>query len=542
MAFSATTTWEVRTTGNANNGGGFAASPYLAAPSAPSLAMGGNGTVAVDVYYCVICYNNGLGNGKCSGETSLDVNSTSTDTIVVTSPAASNGAANYRVFIGTVSGGPYFLQGTTTAVGTNVTLSSTPATSGAQPFHTDRSQADAAYDSGTDLACADGDLEAPVISSATHNFLPEDVGNFISITAGTGYTVGRYQIVSVDGSNNATLDKACGTDGAKTDGTWYLGGAVASPSTLAAIVVAGNTAYIKNGTYTETLTIAVAGSLINPIYWIGYNSSRTDKPMDSNRPTISGSTYCISIPNAKHSNCFMYMQLTGSSTAAVNIAYDQSVAMFYGVKIYSNTGKGVSMNNQASFFYCEISGNTDIGIHCNQYFTATIVNCYIHDNTDYGISSRDGSNSSIGCAIIRTVVESNSKTGLEMGGADGAGINAQNCVFHNNTGASSDGINCLSDNGSGRLCCAANIYNCIFTNNGRFGLNANYDSALLVKDYNCFNGNSTAARGPGISVGANDVTADPLFTDAANGDFTLQAGSPCLNVGSPQTPMAGATI
>src|SRR5438105_2455552 len=70
---------------------------------------------------------------------------------------------------------------------------------------TDFSQQDAAQASGADLA-VDATTNTK-ITSATHNFVAADVGNLIQISAGTGYTTGFYEIVSV-ASNAATLDRS----------------------------------------------------------------------------------------------------------------------------------------------------------------------------------------------------------------------------------------------------------------------------------------------------------------------------------------------
>ena len=60
---------------------------------------------------------------------------------------------------------------------------------------TDFSQQDAAQDSGTDLASADGDASPCVVTSATHNFVDADEGNIINIfEIGTGFTHDRYEI------------------------------------------------------------------------------------------------------------------------------------------------------------------------------------------------------------------------------------------------------------------------------------------------------------------------------------------------------------
>lgn len=72
--------------------------------------------------------------------------------------------------------------------------------------------------SGTDLVI-DGTLNTKV-TSATHNFTSIDVGLVLSVSAGTGFTVGSYTISSV-AANAATLSSAVGTV-SSTGGTWAL--------------------------------------------------------------------------------------------------------------------------------------------------------------------------------------------------------------------------------------------------------------------------------------------------------------------------------
>lgn len=75
--------------------------------------------------------------------------------------------------------------------------------------------------SGTNLAATGANTAAPVITSATHNFTADEVGNLVNITAGTNWTVGVYEIKSVN-ANAATLDRACATVAAPTAGTWAI--------------------------------------------------------------------------------------------------------------------------------------------------------------------------------------------------------------------------------------------------------------------------------------------------------------------------------
>lgn len=70
----------------------------------------------------------------------------------------------------------------------------------------------------TDLVI-DGSLNTKV-TSASHNFTSTDVGRFLRVDAGTGFTAGLYRIVST-ASNAATLDRAVGSTGS-TGGTFYV--------------------------------------------------------------------------------------------------------------------------------------------------------------------------------------------------------------------------------------------------------------------------------------------------------------------------------
>src|SRR5471030_1199620 len=206
------TVWEVRlTNGLSGNGGGF----DIGAANLATIAGSTNATPIV-----------------------LTVSSTAgmtTGELFCVSGHTGNTAAN-GCWVGTVSGSTISLAGT---VGNGV--------GGATGVvGDDRSQANAAAFSGTD-GTTDG---AGVLSSASHNFVQADVGNFVNLQSCTGtLTAGIYEVVSV-AANAATLNVSPGVSLSVC--TWAEGGAIkvlrgttGAAFTLATNMVSQNRAFVK---------------------------------------------------------------------------------------------------------------------------------------------------------------------------------------------------------------------------------------------------------------------------------------------------------
>lgn len=119
----------------------------------------------------------------------------------------------------------------------------------------------------------------------------------------------------------------------------------------------------------------------------------------------------------------------------------------------------------------------------------------------------------------------------------------ENCLLHENTGSEAIFYGTrknrnlilrfctIADNPGGGAYAANNCkilaINCILSNNGPFGLKTDSSG---TSDYNDVYGHTTDYSG--LSAGANDISADPLFVDASNDDYHLQGTSPCIGIGT----------
>jgi len=100
----------------------------------------------------------------------------------------------------------------------------------------------------------------------------------------------------------------------------------------------------------------------------------------------------------------------------------------------------------------------------------------------------------------------------------------------------------------------AYVTNCTFVNNHADGIGGaiQVQGNGVVRNSICVGNTAGNMNEIGVQIGSFSVTfsdieggypgtgnfdSDPLFVDAVNGDFNLQAGSPCINTGDPTSPL-----
>jgi hypothetical protein len=498
MALAANTVWEVRTTGAQTNGGGFR---WLSLVNATyRWVLSGSGTTE---YYCQTAAggNPSLTEAKCAttdGTFNLDTNGTLGSLTAGQWDWGDNDALGYSTVYVRLDDGAD---------------PDTKATGFVQIGNGggyDYSQQAPAQLSLTDLAAtsASGWL---TLTSATGGFTALMVGNIIRITSGTNDIPGWYEITVYTDGNTVTVDRACGSVGNMSAGVGAVGGAFLIGGTLdddfTEGVVAGNTNYVKTGSYTlgENISQSIGGTTQLPIRWIGYTTNRRDVTVGTDRPLFT----CAANTSAFGAHAILE-NLRFTATSA-NGAYILAYSIMINCKSHNSGAAGSAFTGAGVYTrYIHCEGISDGGIAFDPSGdSGTLISCYAHDSATGYVAIG-------GADIVRIYgcVADTCTTGVDLGASLGDII--ANCTIYNCT----TGIS------------GSTAYSSTFINNiiKDCTTGASWTTATPNNfwDNNCWNNTTDVSN---VTKGPNDITADPLLNDPANGDFTLQAGSPCLDAG-----------
>jgi hypothetical protein len=181
----------------------------LAAPAAPvPTNTGGGGSVLAGVYQVQVTYvdANGESLPSASGSTTT---TGSTSTLTVPSPAASGDATGWYAYVTQAGGSTYYRQqgsGSPTAIGTGLTLTAPPTTSGANP-PTDNTT----Y--GTVTVPAGGTITVTYSSAPTWTWALPTIGSGVSAggtalpfaSGGTAFAQGQVLIVDPSGTSDVVV-------------------------------------------------------------------------------------------------------------------------------------------------------------------------------------------------------------------------------------------------------------------------------------------------------------------------------------------------
>jgi hypothetical protein len=347
----------------------------------------------------------------------------------------------------------------------------------------DYSQSTAAYKTDSTLASVNGTTNPSTVTDVGLSFGVNTIGNILQITAGTNWTKGWYEVVSVS-AGAATLDKAVGSSATLTSGTYYLGGALNAGGWTTTFFTGaastgglngGNNVWIKYnsssysvGQSAEVATNCTSTAICNII---GYNTTHGDTPTGTNRPTIalganvweSGATkgasnliitcagaYCADSGTANFINDKMINSATAAGDAALIISTQSKVQ---NNELVCQNGDGLEITNgYGTIAEGNYIHDSNVGVYTNQTgviadniiesitsdaidLTGTSYSADVFNNTIYGTETPSGTGILIANTASGNKIDNNIFYGLTTG------ISQTTAQYYTNTGDYNDYYN-----------------------------------------------------------------------------------------------------
>ena len=314
--------------------------------------------------------------------------------------------------------------------------------------------------------------------------------------------------------------------------------AFATTAKAESVVAAGDTVRLcatgtESLTSTNTITLTTSGSGTAFITWQGYNNTGTTPLSPGSYYTIDGSGMNSSTDVVAAGAITSRRYLGVKITNAKRLAFSATAAD--GATYLENC----SITNPTTSCFGMASTSNGLGWTCiNCVFTGSGAGGSQHVLANLqSTSNRPGVNL-IGCTVsafydVNAIINGAEMYRNNIFANNGTAIYGsiyltngyiENNVFYGNTVAIG-----VSDRSSAARYCW--IINNTFVNNTTAFLAAASNNQFQFEDYNHFYNNGTIYNGAGLVAGANDISGNPLFNNAASLDFRLKAGSPLIGAG-----------
>lgn len=427
---------------------------------------------------------------------------------------------------------------------------------------TDYSQQNSAQVAFTDLVIG---ATTTNLTSVLNPFSSASVGNIVNITSGSGFTTGRYTVVSVSGVT-ATMDRSVGTT-ASTGGHGALGGALETLGGLQTAVRANTSEangllqviWVKataSYVFTTPLQLTQSGSVAEPVTFYGYTTTRGD----GGQPTITTATnstrlfeifsndfnsiifrnFIFTNTAGTSEDCFQpssiqinYMEFTNCTFTDFTNAFDLDVAgqcnvlngWFLNCTFTSCSVAGLNWGSTTTNFYGRLNlegclfNACAVNIKLNMpNYLVSIDECVLYNSTSHNVLLNSNSSS-----YTQTLITARNSAFVKAGGdglrLEGTGTPVPNIFW---------------------------AFNCIFSENT--GYEVNFNNTVVGALSNIYQGRNNAhystgsgyLNGSGVAALPGDVTltGDP-FVSITGLNFALNstagAGAACTGAGWPTT-------
>lgn len=384
------------------------------------------------------------------------------------------------------------------------------------------------------------------VTSASHTFVAADVGNCVHISAGSGFTTGWYEILSVS-TGIATLDRSAGT-AASTGGTFFVGGALQTLPQIITILSTTNQNAVNQTTYVKAESVISTGAQIafssttNQSTFIGYGTTRGDNgqvTVKANTANPTGASIFLLDGNRLYNWIANGNYSASNRAVAIGFHVNGSSTLLVNVLAENVTEQGISFSsNQNTCIACTATnagsgGNPAITFSSNNGPNYCIF-CVAYANPTIGFSGFGG-------VLSYCISANNTGTGSHgfvTGGGDGPTLIDHSLAYGN----AGDGFHITAPGET-----VGQITNSIAYGNGTFGINAAsvIPTGIYYFNNNAYGGN-TSGNLNNVTAGASDVTltGDPTVAGASNNfalNNTAGAGAACRSAGFPGVLQAGGT-
>lgn len=207
----------------------------------------------------------------------------------------------------------------------------------------------------------------------------------------------------------------------------------------------------------------------------------------------------------------------------------------------SGAGGAVQHNGPATFTGCEFIGNSVVGGTSNggavyMHGTGTFIDCLFQSNTTNAGGAMYAAGGAHTVDRCRFIGNSVTASGACLFASGASSVIFTNSLLAGNQAGFFGSVSLSNASGSPN---PVKFVNCTITgNSGGFSVVHGFTPSVLA---NCIlrnsgteiQGNVTATYSniEGGYAGAGNIDADPLFADAPAGDYSLAAGSPCIDAG-----------